>query len=236
MQKKGDKTLVGDKGVTLSGGQKARLGLARALYQDKDIYLMDDPISALDAHVRGQIINNVYFGSLKDRTRILVTHAVDFLPKADHIIMMDEGRIVAQGTFDEMNKVKEFQEVMSINDLNKNLDDDDKNSAKGSAEGDTETVSEEEEEEVTGDAQEAMNMVKKNSSARASIKKEKTLRSQKSKKGDALADLIKDEESSEVDEGDEGANEEEEKLAEIKYPSKLTSEEKWARLGRFQTK
>jgi len=177
MQKKGDKTLVGDRGVTLSGGQKARLGLARALYQDKEIYLMDDPISALDAHVRGQIINNVYFGVLKDRTRILVTHAVDFLPKADHIIMMDEGRIVAQGTFDEMNKVKEFQEVMSINDLNKNLDEDDKNSAKGSAEGDTETMSEDD-EEVTADAQEAMNMGKKNSSARKSRKKKST------KKGD----------------------------------------------------
>lgn len=52
MQKRGDKTLVGDRGVTLSGGQKARLGLARALYQDKEIYLMDDPISALDAQVR----------------------------------------------------------------------------------------------------------------------------------------------------------------------------------------
>jgi ABC-type bacteriocin/lantibiotic exporter with double-glycine peptidase domain len=56
---------------------------------------MDDPISALDAHVRGQIIKNVYFGKLKDRTRILVTHAVDFLPQADHIILMHEGRIVS---------------------------------------------------------------------------------------------------------------------------------------------
>jgi ABC-type multidrug transport system fused ATPase/permease subunit len=99
---------VGDRGVTLSGGQKARLGLARALYQDKEIYLMDDPISALDAHVRGQIIKNVYFGALKDRTRILVTHAVDFLPKADHIILMHEGRIVGQGTYKEMESYKEF--------------------------------------------------------------------------------------------------------------------------------
>jgi ABC-type multidrug transport system fused ATPase/permease subunit len=85
--------LIGDRGVNLSGGQKARLGLARALYQDKEIYLMDDPISALDAHVRNQIIENVYFGALKDRTRILVTHAIDFLERADHIVMMDQGRI-----------------------------------------------------------------------------------------------------------------------------------------------
>ena len=85
--------MIGDRGVNLSGGQKARLGLARALYQDKEIYLMDDPISALDAHVRNQIIENVYFGALKDRTRILVTHAIDFLERADHIVMMDEGKI-----------------------------------------------------------------------------------------------------------------------------------------------
>jgi ABC-type multidrug transport system fused ATPase/permease subunit len=98
--------MVGDRGVTLSGGQRARLGLARAIYQDKEIYLMDDPISALDAHVRGQIIKNVYFGKLKDRTRILVTHAVDFLPQADHIILMDGGRIVAQGTYQELDKVE----------------------------------------------------------------------------------------------------------------------------------
>ena len=55
---------------------------------------MDDPISALDVHVRNQIIENVYFGALKDRTRILVTHAIDFLERADHIVMMDEGRII----------------------------------------------------------------------------------------------------------------------------------------------
>jgi hypothetical protein len=124
-----------------------------------------------------------------------------------------------------MNKIKEFKEIMEINDLNKNAvdEDEDKNSAKGSAEGDTETVSEEEDEEVKADVQESMNMVKKNSAARVSLRKEKTLKS-KSKKG--LSDLIKDddEDSSEVDEGDEGANEEEEKLAEIKYPSTLTSE------------
>ena len=66
---------------------------------------MDDPISALDAHVRKQIIKNVYFGVLKDKTRILVTHALDFLSQADHIIMMDNGTIEAQGTFDELKKL-----------------------------------------------------------------------------------------------------------------------------------
>ena len=93
--KEGDQTMIGEKGVNLSGGQKARLGLARAVYSNKEIYLMDDPISALDAHVRKQIIKNVYFGILKNTTRILVTNAIDFLGQADHIVMMEQGKIKA---------------------------------------------------------------------------------------------------------------------------------------------
>lgn len=119
--KAGDQTEIGEKGVNLSGGQKARLGLARAVYQDKEIYLMDDPISALDAHVRKQIINNVYFGVLQDRTRILVTHAIDFLAQADHIIMMDQGKISCQGSYSDLMKVKEFQDLMDLNKINQQL-------------------------------------------------------------------------------------------------------------------
>lgn len=77
--KSGDMTEIGERGVNLSGGQKARIGLARAVYRDSDIYLMDDPISALDSQVRRQIINNVINGALKDKTRILATHAIDFV-------------------------------------------------------------------------------------------------------------------------------------------------------------
>lgn len=91
----GDFTQIGEKGINLSGGQKARLGLARAVYQDKDIYLLDDPISALDAHVRKNIINNVINGVMANKTRVLVTHAIDFIHLADHIIMMDKGKITA---------------------------------------------------------------------------------------------------------------------------------------------
>lgn len=76
---------------------------------------MDDPISALDAHVRKKIIQNVFFGVLKNRTRILVTHAIDFLAEADHIIMMDRGRIMAQGTYEELEKLKEFSDLMDLN-------------------------------------------------------------------------------------------------------------------------
>lgn len=65
------------------------------MYQDKDIYLLDDPLSALDAHVRRNIMSNVINGMLKDKTRILITHAFDLIHMADKIVMMDEGQIIA---------------------------------------------------------------------------------------------------------------------------------------------
>lgn len=119
IMKEGDLTVIGEKGVTLSGGQQARLGLARAVYQDKDIYLLDDPISALDAHVRMNIMRNVLNGMLKDKTRILVTHSIDFLHLADRIVMMDKGKITAQGTYDELMSNETFKKLQEINDLNK---------------------------------------------------------------------------------------------------------------------
>ena len=79
----GDKTEIGEKGINLSGGQKARVGLARAVYANKDLVLMDDPISALDANVKKKIFENVFLDELKDKTRVLVTHAVDFLHLVD---------------------------------------------------------------------------------------------------------------------------------------------------------
>ena len=80
---------------------------------------MDDPISALDAHVRKQIINNVYFSILRDRTRVLVTNAIDFLNKADHIVMMEQGKIKAQGSYSELQSRKDFSDLMELNKINK---------------------------------------------------------------------------------------------------------------------
>ena len=79
----GDLTEIGEKGINLSGGQKARLSIARAVYANRDIVLMDDPLSALDAHVKKKIFEQVLCQELKDKTRILVTHALDTLPRVD---------------------------------------------------------------------------------------------------------------------------------------------------------
>jgi ABC-type bacteriocin/lantibiotic exporter with double-glycine peptidase domain len=76
-------TEIGEKGINLSGGQKARIGLARAVYSDRDLIIMDDPISALDANVKKKIFKSVFMKKFAKKTRILVTHAIDFLHLVD---------------------------------------------------------------------------------------------------------------------------------------------------------
>ena len=113
-------TEIGEKGINLSGGQKARVSLARAVYSNSDICLMDDPISALDANVRKKIFKQVFQGLLKEKTRVLVTHAVDFLHLSDRIIVLKGGEIQAQGSYEEIKNDPHLFEVLAIN--KKNLD------------------------------------------------------------------------------------------------------------------
>mmetsp|Transcript_25637 Transcript_25637/g.34241 ORF Transcript_25637/g.34241 Transcript_25637/m.34241 type:complete len:84 (-) Transcript_25637:70-321(-) len=82
-------------GINLSGGQKARVALARAIYQRPEILIMDDPISALDAQVRKAVFDQVFVGLMKDKTRILVTHAVELIQHADHVVIMKDGGVEA---------------------------------------------------------------------------------------------------------------------------------------------
>jgi ATP-binding cassette subfamily C (CFTR/MRP) protein 1 len=110
----GDLTEVGERGITISGGQKQRLNIARAIYSDADLILMDDPLSAVDAHVGQHIMNNAICGLLKDKCRILATHQLHVLRRCDRIVYMSEGRIVADGTFDQlMANNPSFQRIMA---------------------------------------------------------------------------------------------------------------------------
>ena len=111
--KGGDMTEIGERGINLSGGQKARVSIARALYSDSDIYLLDDPISALDAHVGRNIINNVLCDYLKNKTRILVTHAIQYCDRADRIVYMKDGKIEWEGDFQSLEE-QEFYKNMVI--------------------------------------------------------------------------------------------------------------------------
>ncbi|GFZ02886.1 multidrug resistance-associated protein 9 [Actinidia rufa] len=100
----GDLTEIGERGINMSGGQKQRIQIARAVYQDADIYLLDDPFSAVDAHTGTQLFEECLMGLLKDKTILYVTHQVEFLPAADLILVMQNGRIAQAGTFEELIK------------------------------------------------------------------------------------------------------------------------------------
>uniref|UniRef100_A0A7N6B9Z8 ABC-type glutathione-S-conjugate transporter n=1 Tax=Anabas testudineus TaxID=64144 RepID=A0A7N6B9Z8_ANATE len=100
----GDATEIGEKGLNLSGGQKQRVSLARAVYRKADVYLLDDPLSAVDAHVGQHIFDKVFGpkGVLRDKTRILVTHGMSFLPQADLILVLVDGEITESGSYQEL--------------------------------------------------------------------------------------------------------------------------------------
>ncbi|NP_001296082.1 probable multidrug resistance-associated protein lethal(2)03659 [Plutella xylostella] len=102
----GDLSLVGERGVSLSGGQRARINLARAVYRDADIYIFDDPLSAVDANVGRQLFEGCINGYLRGRTRVLVTHQIHFLKAADYIVILNEGAIENMGTYDDLTKLE----------------------------------------------------------------------------------------------------------------------------------
>ncbi|CAN8253900.1 unnamed protein product [Cochlearia groenlandica] len=102
MMEFGDQTEIGERGINLSGGQKQRIQLARAVYQEADVYLLDDVFSAVDAHTGSDIFKKCVRGALKGKTVLLVTHQVDFLHNVDCILVMRDGMIVQSGRYDEL--------------------------------------------------------------------------------------------------------------------------------------
>ncbi|KAH8167726.1 hypothetical protein CIB48_g493 [Xylaria polymorpha] len=116
----GDATEIGERGITVSGGQKQRLNIARAIYFDADIVLMDDPLSAVDAHVGRHIMDNAILGLLKDKCRILATHQLWVLNRCDRIVWMDGGKIRAVDTFDKLMEnepaFKNLMETTAVHD------------------------------------------------------------------------------------------------------------------------
>ena len=118
--KDADQTEIGEKGINLSGGQKARISLARALYQtltypERNIVLMDDPLSALDAGVKRKIFNKCMLGLMGSTTRILVTHAIDSIHKCDRIVVLDKGEILLDGSYDEIKDHEYMAKLMEQN-------------------------------------------------------------------------------------------------------------------------
>jgi ABC-type multidrug transport system fused ATPase/permease subunit len=122
----GDLTMIGERGVNLSGGQTARVSLARALYADVDIYLIDDPLAAVDRIVAKQIYERCFGpdGLLKNKTRLLVTHQTQFLNEAHQIIFLSHGHIDEQRYLDENLMTKEETEKKETSELVSILDED----------------------------------------------------------------------------------------------------------------
>lgn len=109
----GDATEIGERGITVSGGQKQRMNIARAIYFDADIVLMDDPLSAVDAHVGKHIMDNAICGLLRNKCRILATHQLHVLDRCDRIVWVEEGRVLAVDTFPNLMANNEgFQQLM----------------------------------------------------------------------------------------------------------------------------
>ncbi|KAE9593921.1 putative xenobiotic-transporting ATPase [Lupinus albus] len=129
-----DFTEIGERGVNISGGQKQRVSLARAIYSNSDVYIFDDPLSALDAHIAQEVFRNCIKEELRGKTRVLVTNQLHFLPQVDEIIVVSEGIIKEQGTFEELSKCGLlFQKLMENagkmeqqTENNENIDNDDK--------------------------------------------------------------------------------------------------------------
>ncbi|ORZ10482.1 multi drug resistance-associated protein MRP [Absidia repens] len=139
----GDQTEIGERGINLSGGQKARISLARAVYSRADIYLLDDPLSAVDAHVGKHLFDKVIGpnGLLKNKSRILVTHAISHLPLVDQIVMIRDKTIILNDTYDVLmtNKTElytllmEYSNSQSTNDDMHKSDSDDDNISSASS-------------------------------------------------------------------------------------------------------
>ncbi|ORY46466.1 hypothetical protein BCR33DRAFT_753523 [Rhizoclosmatium globosum] len=111
--KDSDQTSIGERGINLSGGQKQRINMARLMYNQASTVLLDDPLSAVDAHVGRHLFEKCILGSMKSRTRILVTHQLHYLSQCDYIVFMKEGSIAEQGRFsDLMANGNAFAEMM----------------------------------------------------------------------------------------------------------------------------
>ncbi|XP_021375735.1 multidrug resistance-associated protein 5-like [Mizuhopecten yessoensis] len=117
----GDMTEIGDRGINLSGGQKQRVSLARAVYSKRDIYLLDDPLSAVDVHVGQHLFHKCIDKVLRNKTVVLVTHQLQYLKHCDEIYVMDDGELVEHGTHDSL-LAQEGYYTKIMEQFNSNMD------------------------------------------------------------------------------------------------------------------
>ncbi|KAF9911176.1 hypothetical protein BX616_010647 [Lobosporangium transversale] len=159
----GDQTEIGERGVNLSGGQKARLSLARSVYYNADVVIMDDPLSAVDAHVGKRLWEDCVLQELHTKTRIIATHQLHILPDVDYVICMKQGRIAEQGLYQDLmaNKQGELYTLMKHHGGHHNHDQSEEKDMEGltrqprldrkrrSSAGETQTAAADSDDEIT---------------------------------------------------------------------------------------
>ena len=143
---KGDQTEIGEKGLNLSGGQKARISIARAIYSESEIYIFDDPLSALDAYVGMNLFKEVFNDYLKEKTFIISTHALQYLSFFDRIFYMNGGKIEWAGTYQEIIHQNFFEEFVKSIEKKKSVDVNENHEKKKNNEEDDENENIDEEE------------------------------------------------------------------------------------------
>ena len=114
-------TVLGERGITLSGGQKQRVSIARALLKDPTIYLFDDCLSAVDTETEEEILKNLKEIS-SNKTTLIVSHRVSSAKNADHIIILENGEIIQEGTHEELNSVKGYYQELYQSQLSEKVD------------------------------------------------------------------------------------------------------------------
>ena len=111
--------MISDKGANLSGGQKTRINIARAVYSDSDIYLFDDPLSALDSHVGEAIFTDLIKNYLRNKTVLVVTHALQYIPMMNKVLYMDDGKILFYGKPEDAMNLPFFKNALSLEERKK---------------------------------------------------------------------------------------------------------------------
>ncbi|KAF4031150.1 ABC transporter [Phytophthora infestans] len=142
---------IGEKGINLSGGQRTRVAIARAVYQDADIYLLDDILSAVDSHVGADIFNECIKKTLKDKLVVLVTHSLSFVSQCDQIAVITDGRIAEHGSYKKLMATKNLLAQMVSNYVESEQEEDEENTTSAeSLEDAMDDCGDEEELAITG--------------------------------------------------------------------------------------
>ncbi|KAG0056402.1 hypothetical protein BGZ83_005117 [Gryganskiella cystojenkinii] len=148
-----DKTVIGEKGINLSGGQKQRISIARAVYANADVYIFDDPLSAVDAHVDHHIFEHALTSILANKTRILVTNGVSHLKEVDQIVVIKAGKVSQDGTYEELIQDAEgdlYRLIQESNVVASSKKDETKHGEESNADSDSLSSGDEDDDGVIG--------------------------------------------------------------------------------------